>query len=153
MLASTAVAAPANDVNVTTEHPALQALNFQQLKKLRSTSHSIRSLGFLWAFSGIVAIIYGATLVADGRRDSQLGFAMIPYGIAVALLGPYSAWARPAWGRVICMLLSIPPLLNIPYGTLLGILSLFALGSAMPLFGPNRIPHKQVEAAYKARKP
>jgi hypothetical protein len=153
MIDSTAVAAPANHVNDTTEHPALQALNFEQLKKLRSISHSIRSLGFLWAISGIIAVLYGATLTGDTGRESQMGFALIAYGLAVALLGPYSAWARPRWGRIVCMVLSIPPLAKIPYGTLLGILSLVALGSAEPLFGPDRIPHKQVEAAYKARNP
>jgi hypothetical protein len=153
MIDSTAVAAPTNPVNDTTEHPALQALNFEQLKKLRSISHSIRSLGFFWGVCGIVAIYVGATMIGHAGRGSQMGFAMIPYGLAVVLLGPYSAWARPGWGRIACMVLSIPPLANIPYGTLLGILSLIALGSAGPLFGPDRIPHKQVEAAYRARNP
>lgn len=149
----TAVAAPVSRVNETAEQPALQALNFEQLKKLRSISHSIRSLGFLWGFSGIVAIIFGATQIGGAGREGGMVLVTILYGIAVVLLGPYSAWARPGWGRIVCMVLSVPPLAQVPYGTLLGILSLVALGSAGPLFGADKIPHKQLEAAYKARNP
>ncbi|HYH96339.1 hypothetical protein [Hyalangium sp.] len=149
----TAVAVPLSHVDATIEHPSLKALGFVQLKSLRSISRSLRSLGFLWAFSGIVTVVFGGTLIGDPGRDNELGLVLVPYGLAVALLGPYSAWARPAWGRTVCMLLSVPPLASIPYGTLLGILSLVALGRAKPLFGADGIPHKQVEAEYQARKP
>ncbi len=133
------------------EHPSLQLLDFAQLKKLRSISHSIRSLGFLWGISGLASVYFGLMMLTSHGDTTSLGLFLVPYGIVITVVGPYSAWARPAWGRVACMVLSIPPLANPPYGVLLGILSLIALARAEPLFGDGRIPHKAVEAAYKAR--
>ncbi len=145
-------AVPMSPPEGATEHPALQLLDFKQLKRLRSISQSIRSLGFLWGFSGLVAAWFGATMIASHGRDTLLGLLLLPYGLATATLGPYSAWVRPRWGRVVCMALSIPPLGQLPYGTLLGILSLVALSNAEPLFSEHKIPHGELEAAFKARK-
>jgi hypothetical protein len=135
----------------TLKHLTLEELDFEQLKKLWSISRSIRSLGFLWGLSGIVTAYLGATMSASPGQDTSLALWLLPYGLVTAVVGPYCAWARPSWGRVVCMVLSIPPLGKVPYGTLLGILSLLALGKAQPLFGDNKIPHKDVEAAFKAR--
>jgi hypothetical protein len=146
-------AVPMSHSGGSAEHPALQWLEFKQLKHLRNLSHSIRSLGFLWGFSGLVAVYLGAMMIAAHGRDTSLGLLLVPYGLATATVGPYSAWARPRWGRVVCMVLSIPPLGQLPYGTVLSLLSLVALSNAEPLFSDHKIPHKQLEAAFKARRP
>jgi hypothetical protein len=145
-------AVPMSHSEGSAEHPALQWLEFKQLKQLRNLSHSIRSLGFLWGFSGLVAVYLGATMIAAHGRDTSLGLLLVLYGLATATVGPYSAWARPRWGRVVCMVLSIPSLGQLPYGTVLSLLSLVALSNAEPLFSDHKIPHKELEAAFKARR-
>jgi hypothetical protein len=144
---------PMNHPEGSAEDPVLQWLEFKQLQQLRNLSHSIRSLGFLWGFSGLVAVYLGATMIAAHGRDMSLGLLLVPYGLVTATVGPYSAWARPRWGRVVCMVLCIPSLGQLPYGTLLGVLSLMALSGAEPLFSDHKIPHKELEAAFKARRP
>lgn len=130
---------------------ALEALDYEKLRRLWSISRSISSLGAFWAFSGIVTVCLGAMMLSSQEQDTSLALLLMPYGLVVAVVGPYSAWARPGWGRAVCMVLSALSLGTVPVGTLLGILSLIALGKARPLFGDNRIPHDAVEAAFKAR--
>jgi hypothetical protein len=142
---------PTSHVEDAAEHPALQSLDYAQLQKLRKTSRSIRALGFLWGISGLAGAYLGAMMVSAQGEDASRGTLLMAYGLVVAVVGPYSAWARPDWGRWVCMVLSIPPLLQPLHGTLLGILSLIALASAEPLFGSNKVSHHEVDAAFKAR--
>lgn len=147
-----AAAVPMNPAERNAEHPALQSLDLPQLQKLWSVSRSIRSLGLFWGFSGIVTTYLGWGMMAAQGDKTPLGLFLALYGVAFTVLGPYSAWARPSWGRWVCMVLSIPPLAKVPYGTLLGILSLVALVKAEPLFSDNKVSHQELEAALKARR-
>ena len=43
-------------------------------------------------------------------------------------------------------------LVSIPFGTLIGIVGLFAFFKAKELFGPDRIHHRDLKIAFKALK-
>jgi hypothetical protein len=51
-------------------------------------------------------------------------------------------------GIIVCVL----TLINIPLGTLIGIVGLFAFIKAPNLFGPGRVLHKDLKTEYKLRK-
>ena len=132
-------------------HPALHTFDLEQLKKLRSTSHTLYWLAFLWGFSGLVVAYLGERMISAQGEDVSLGTFLMFYGLAIAVVGPYSAWARPAWGRFACMALCLPPLANFSYEAVAGIFSLFALLRAWPLFGDDRVGHEELDAAIRAR--
>lgn len=51
-------------------------------------------------------------------------------------------------GIVVCVI----SLINIPLGTLIGVMGLFAFVKAKELFGPERITHEEVKTAFKGLK-
>jgi hypothetical protein len=67
----------------------------------------------------------------------------------VAIIGMLK---RTSWGRVMGIIVCILTLINIPLGTLIGIVGLFAFIKAPNLFGPGRVPHKDLKTEYKLRK-
>jgi hypothetical protein len=142
---------PARRAVGITEPPALQGLDLQQLKKLRNTSQWLYVLGLIWGACGLVTAFLGARMIDSSGADASEGTWLMAYGLVTAVVGPYSAWARPDWGRVVCMLLFVPPLLGFPYGTGFSIVSLFALGAGWPLFGDDKVTDTELAAALRAR--
>jgi len=131
----------------------LGALDWAAVKRLRNASHSIRSLGALWMIGVLVCLF---AVVAGVSRNSK-PFGAFEAGIftvfaALGSVAIYGAWARPAWGRGVGMVLCILNLASLPIGTIIGILGLIAYSRGKPLFGPGRWTHREVEARYRELK-
>lgn len=140
-------------------------LTWAEVRRLRNASHSIRALGAVWCIAVAILALVGTPHFGSEREGVLL--AVIGLTAAVLLAGCYCAWFRPAGGRVIgliaCALtmLQIPleillgirgPIPRIPLGTLIGILGLIAFARSRRLFGPQRITHRQISAAYREMK-
>ena len=59
---------------------------------------------------------------------------------------------RTSWGRICGIVVCVISLINIPLGTLIGVMGLFAFVKAKELFGPERITHEEVKTAFKGLK-
>lgn len=56
---------------------------------------------------------------------------------------------RTSWGRVLGIICCCLMLINVPIGTIIGVIGLFAFIKAKELFGPERITHAEVKQAFK----
>ena len=141
-------ATPQSDVTVCLMRNDFPDIPFKQLKKLRNNSHSIRSLMVLLILVGSLGTIGCLATLASEIQDSALG------GLAITILVFMSGIGllrRSHWGRILAFICSLFMLLLFPIGTIIGALSLGALGSRQ-LFGPNRIDHRALEAEFRYRK-
>src|SRR5688572_9264213 len=100
-------AVPASRSRGTTGHPALHTFDVEHLKKLRNTSHTLYWLAFLWGIGGLAVAYIGERMISAQGEDVSLGTFLMFYGLAIAVVGPYSAWVRPGWGRFACMALCL----------------------------------------------
>lgn len=64
----------------------------------------------------------------------------------------YASLVRPNGGRTNGILACGFMLLGFPLGTILGLLGIIAFVGGKPLFGANKIQHKDLEKEYKFRK-
>ena len=139
-----------------TEGP-LGELDHTTVKKLRNASHSIRTLGALWALGCVAYIVLGVMTIANvgGRGDSEMGTALGLGLLAVSVLLGFAVWgafSRPTWGRIVGIVLCCFGLLGFPIGTLISALCLYYYIPSGRLFGPGKITHAAISAEYKRRK-
>ncbi|NJM37517.1 MAG: hypothetical protein HC845_06445 [Akkermansiaceae bacterium] len=107
--------------------------------------------------SGLAALISLGLLIIGGGlllsnnilSSSKYIFIALLVINSITLIGLVK---RTRWGRVMGVLVCILSLMNIPLGTLIGIVGLFALLGAPNLFGPDRVLHKDLKAEFKRRK-
>jgi hypothetical protein len=146
-------AAPVETGGAAAESEPLPGMDFPTLKKLRNHSHSIRALGGLWALATLLFLFVATSAMVRQAPDGQ---ALIVGGLACAGLtglACYGAWARPSWGRIVAIIMCVLGLFGGLLGLIVGILGLIALISAGGrLFGPRRIPHRDLEREYKRQK-
>lgn len=141
-------ATPQSDVTVCLMRNDFPDIPFQQLKKLRNNSHSIRALMVLLILVGSLGTIGClATLVIE-KQDSAFGGLAITILVFMTGIGLLQ---RSQWGRILAIICSLCMLLLLPVGTIIGALALGALASKQ-LFGPNRINHHALETEFRYRK-
>jgi hypothetical protein len=149
-------APPRSNVEVRTGPDALWAMTFKQVRRLYHASSSIRALGVLYGL-GSLAVVAAIVLPALDARGLGGGDAL-PLVAFLALMGglslaaAVSSFTRPRWGRWLGIALCIINLVNIPFGTLIGILGLVAYIQGAGLFGPGRFLHKELVDVYNQRK-
>ena len=103
--------------------------------KLRWHTRLLATLLFIAAVAGTLIVI-GISLAEE---ELQLLPLIISIGYAVALLVTAIGILRFAsWARILGYVLSIPLLLFVPFGTLLGIYGMVILGKAKALFSGTR---------------
>ena len=158
--ASDNVFAPPRASLETQEGPqALWEMPFKDLRKLYHASVNVNVLGVLYglgAFGALLGGLGGASFWYSGRNpDTAVSAVLMAVMFVLGFLylaGTISSYTRPRWGRWVGVVLCLLSLLSIPFGTLIGALGLVAYARAGKLFGPERLPHKEVTAVYKQRK-
>ena len=124
-------------------------LDDKAFKKLYYRSCNVTGIAFLLGLA-LLAIVGAATLV---RGEEGVFNTPILIGLAafylVTLIGLIK---RTSWGRILGIIVCVLSLISIPIGTIIGIMGLFAFIGAPNLFGPDRIPHKELKAEFKMRK-
>ncbi|MCZ6796091.1 MAG: hypothetical protein O7J95_20980 [Planctomycetota bacterium] len=89
--------------------------------------------------------------------DGELGFT-VPLLVVLLVLGAFqlttaiACFRRASWGRISGMIVCSLMLLNIPVGTLIGVLGLVALAQGARLFGPGRYRPSDLRKELKYRK-
>ncbi|MEM0896914.1 MAG: hypothetical protein AAGJ79_08500 [Verrucomicrobiota bacterium] len=123
-------------------------LDFKQLKKLYYRSCNVNGITGLLVLGLIFIVIasFMPDIVAEGLQLVFIGLAVF---YAVTIFGLFK---RTSWGRILGIIVCIISLINIPIGTLIGVLGLFAFFGAPELFGPDRVLHKDLKSEFKLRK-
>lgn len=130
--------------------PGLEGYAFGRLKTLYYRSCNVQCIGALLVLACLywTAMMLGAGVgVAhgDGPQRSQLiGGGMLMLCL-VAMIGVY---ARSTWGRFVGVVGCLALMPFLPLGTAVGIVGLVAFIRAGELFGPRRIHHAQIRAAF-----
>ncbi len=142
-------AAPkSNTIFSESSNDRLEALNFEQVKKLYYRSCNVSGLVGLLCL-GFMAIV-GLLLFSE---ETESTFVALFVGLAVfyglAIVGLFN---RTSWGRVLGIIICILSLLQIPIGTIIGLMGLFAFFGSPELFGENRLTHKELKAEFNLRK-
>ena len=141
-------APPQTDVSACLMRNDFPDLSFRQLKKLRNNSHSLRALMVLLLLVGGFVTLVCLAALASERIDSALGVLAIATLVFMTGIG---LMLRSHWGRILAFICCVFMLVVFPIGTVVGALSLGALGSRQ-LFGPKRIKHRALEAEFRYRK-
>jgi hypothetical protein len=123
----------------------LRMENKENLRKMYHASRNIRAIGFLWLLFG--ALLGIVALTADLGIEKLLviffvGLVFVTSGIGAFTRGTFAKFGFTA----MCFL----QLINIPIGTILGIIGLLAVGRYPAFFGNYRVSHKEIKIAYKA---
>lgn len=150
-------ATPTDPGFILAERRNFKDMPTRDLNKLRNDSHSIRAIAALMLLSVLgFSIIFGSVImVGISLGTSGVGMAeLAAIGIFVIIPGftGYALLKRPKWGRVVGFISGVFMLLGFPIGTLIGIFFLISLIRGERLFGPDRIPHKDLETEWKYRR-
>ena len=147
-------APPKSDLNITIGRRLFPEMDFNTVKKLRNHSHSIRTLGWLWgAIAGLYSIVSLTNILGGGGLlTERYGWNMITVIFFIHLTAAYSAIKRPRWGRIVGIVLCTIGLIGFPLVTVIALLGLMAFVGSAPLFGDNKILHKDLEREYQYRK-
>ena len=122
--------------------------DFKTLKKVRNNSSTIQTLGWLWIIGSVLNVAVGFIALVNAGS-----MALINLGIgAFAAFAAYGAIRRPYWGKTVGMILCCIALIGFPIGTIIGIMGLIAFSEKAPLFGPNKLSHKDICDEFKYRK-
>lgn len=137
----------------TGERELFTDLDFKTLKKLRNHSHTIRTLGILWGIGAAAYLVLGLMMLTSGRPGETAVSGAIFFAVAALVgTGTYASFARPAWGRVLGIILNGIGLLGFPIGTLIGALGLIAYIGGEKLFGDKKYLHADLNREFKHRK-
>jgi hypothetical protein len=141
--------APLAETNIEPdEKNDLYKMDWKVFQKLYYRSCNVSGLVALMSLG--VALYGGLAISTDVFNE---GYALFIY----ALIGFYIACiigliGRTAWGRRLGIFVCCISLINIPIGTLIGLMGLFAFLKAPELFGEGRITHKELKETFNARK-
>ena len=114
------------------------------IKKLYYRSCNINGIAFLIALGALV--LAAMAFLSDQTLGPRLFLLALLVFYAFAIVGIVK---RTSWGRILGIVVCTISLINIPLGTLIGILGLFAFIKSKELFGPNRLTHTDVKLAFK----
>ncbi len=128
--------------------PQFGDLDDKALNKLYYRSCNVTGIAVLLSF-GLVVLVAAISLPGADLGFPRPVFIGLALFYLVAIIGMLK---RTSWGRVMGIIVCILTLINIPLGTLIGIVGLFAFIKAPNLFGPGRVPHKDLKTEYKLRK-
>jgi hypothetical protein len=142
-------AAEAGRIDRRSEDLPLADYTWAEVKKLYYRSCNIQCIAFLMAL-GIVVL---AWIMLGGGAFVRVQASPLLWGVlAFNLVTFIGLLLRTDWGRALGIIACVLMLINIPMGTIIGIVGLFAFLGAAQLFGEGRITHAQAKAAFKARK-
>lgn len=115
-----------------------------QIRKLYYRSCNVNGIALLIALGATA--MSAMLFIDDFRSDARFLFISLLVFYGFTLVGTIR---RTAWGRILGIIACVISLINVPLGTLIGVIGLFAFIKARELFGPNRITHAAVKAAFK----
>lgn len=141
--------APSADTTIIPDDKGdLCEMEWKALEKLYYRSCNVSGLVALMCLG---VLLYGGVLLSSNTFEGAVAifmYALLVFYVA-CIVGLVN---RTAWGRGLGIFVCIFSLLNIPLGTIIGLMGLFAFFKAPELFGEGRITHKAVKEAFNKRK-
>ena len=125
----------------------LRSMSTKGVRRLYTRARSIRTLCFFW----LLAIAMSVLLMYAAPPGSVTIF-IAPAFVVLAAVAAFGTWRYEPWGRYLSIALCIAILAVFPWGTLFGVLGLFALIGSKALFGTNRISQEQLHQELQYRK-
>ncbi|MGJ8671626.1 hypothetical protein [Rubritalea sp.] len=132
-----------------------KSLDEKAFKKLYYRSCNVSAIAALVLIAGLVIaglLIFGWNEPNDPDESMVYGVGLLSLMAVFQLVCFIGLATRATWGRTMGFISCSLMLLNIPLGTLIGIVGLVALSKAPELFGPTRVTHKELKAEFKLRK-
>lgn len=155
-------APPRASLDVQEGPEVLWQMSWKDIRKLYLASVNIRALGFLYGLGAFgVFAVAATTFIGLSQAPAAPAGDFLPAALFSGLLAVMgvlyvsacvTSYTRPKWGRVLGIVLCVLGLISFPFGTLISIFGLVAYAQGGKLFGPDRLPHKDVAAVYKQRK-
>jgi membrane-bound ClpP family serine protease len=127
-------------------------------KEVRSLYFHSRNVWAVFVLNslGLLALAFIALIPAfssSGLGPGDAGTMLFVLGLVVLFsVLQYGLLVRTSWGRIGGIVMAVLSLVNIPLGTIVGIIALIAFIKGKVLFGPERITHREVKEAYLALK-
>ncbi len=140
-------AAPESDVTKTAGNSRLADLEFNELKKLFYRSSNVRVIAVLISIAAVVLAIT-PFLVPEPPLHPFI-YILLAIFYTVTVVGLFK---RTYWGRGLGIVVSIISLINIPFGTIVGLFGLFAFIGSPRLFGEDRLTHQELKAEFNLQK-
>lgn len=130
-------------------------LDDKALKKLYYRSCNVNAIAFLLMLGSAFSVLLA---LGNWYSEGSVGFTqeigqILFFSLAGCQFAGFIGLAiRSVWGRIFGFIGCTIMLINIPLGTLIGIVGLVALSKAPELFGQARVTHKELKAEFKQRK-
>ena len=128
----------------------LKEYDDKSLNKLYYRSCNVSAIAGLMIIG--VAILGSLFLFSNLLEDTSTPTAVLIAILAFNLISSVGIILRTTWGRVLGIVACAIMLINIPMGTIIGIVGLFAFINAKSLFGIDRISHAELKKEFKFRK-
>lgn len=125
------------------EHSHLDVMNDEDVNKLNKFSSDINILGTLSALCIPGSAYYIYEIFTKGYKSPIWPIL----SLLVACITAYSAFARPSWGRPVCITVSLLLLPGFPIGTIIGYIGVRAALDGKQLFGEERISNYELGEA------
>jgi len=129
-------------------NPQFGELDDKAFNKLYYRSCNVSGIALLLSFGLIVLVGMIAVPQVELALPKPVFMGLALFYL-VAIIGIFM---RTSWGRIMGIIVCIFSLINVPLGTLIGVVGLFAFIKAPNLFGPERVRHKDLKTEFKLRK-
>jgi len=135
------------DESVESGSADFKHLNWKELKKFYYRSCNVSGLAALM----VIGILGSIFMVISGMFEGMLVTLILTILIFnfVSVIGIIM---RTKWGRIMGIISCCIMLISIPWGTIIGIMGLFAFGKCPELFGEDRVLHRDIKTEFKHRK-
>lgn len=148
--------APVAQNETATPAPTYKQLHTVELNKLYHRSRNIGAIAALCTIGVIVmGFVASMPLIEPNEfqdSESQAVIAILGSIGLFQLIAAIGLFKRTSWGKILGFVVCAIMLVNIPIGTLIGIVGIIALSQGGDLFGANRITHKELKAEFILRK-
>jgi hypothetical protein len=131
----------------------LKKYDDKSLNKLYYRSCNVSAIAGLMIIGvAILASLFLFTNVLKDTSTPSTPAAVLIAILAFNLIASVGIILRTTWGRVLGIVACTIMLINIPMGTIIGIVGLFAFINAKSFFGIDRITHTELKKEFKFRK-
>jgi len=130
----------------------LASIDSHELKKLYRRSSIIFALNVLWIIGTALSFLLLPAWMEQADELAPVLGGIVVLGALLAIAASVGGFMRTGWGRVPGIIHCALILINIPVGTVIGILGLVAYSKGGLLFGPGAPSHAQVKQEFKRRK-
>lgn len=142
-----------NPENWTNDGSKIANIESKRLQKLYYRSGNVGVIVVLLIIGAVVTLLLLDNLSPQFGLEQNATYKLIMIVISVFnLIAAAGLWMRKPWGRTLGYISCAILLINIPVGTIVGIVGFFAFSKSPELFGSDRFKHGELKKEFKKRK-